>query len=81
MENGGNFNNNVNQQNEKKRNNPNFLSSLFLWWVCPVIIKGNKRDVEENDLIIPAKKYDSEIQGEYFEKYVILNFITTQIVK
>ncbi|CAH0600504.1 unnamed protein product [Chrysodeixis includens] len=56
-------------ENNRKRNNPNILSSLFLWWMCPVLINGNKRDVEEEDLIDPGKRYDSERQGAYLERY------------
>ncbi|XP_053600748.1 uncharacterized protein LOC128669719 [Plodia interpunctella] len=54
---------------EKKRNRPNIFSRIFLWWVCPVLIKGNKRDVEEDDLIVPTKQYDSQKLGDDFEKY------------
>lgn len=63
----------ANTENEnvpKKRSNPNFISRLFICWVCPVLVKGNRRDVEERDLIVPAKKYDSEPAGDRFERYV-----------
>ncbi|XP_026726077.1 multidrug resistance-associated protein 4-like [Trichoplusia ni] len=53
----------------KKRHKPNIFSKIFLWWICPVLVTGNKRDVEEEDLITPTKAYDSEKQGDYFEKY------------
>lgn len=52
----------------KKRHKPNIFSRIFLWWICPVLVTGNKRDVEEEDLITPTKAYDSEKQGDYFEK-------------
>lgn len=52
----------------KKRNNPNIISRLFLCWVLPVVYRGNIRDVEESDLIIPTKKYDSNRLGENFER-------------
>lgn len=72
MENGGNdLNGHANNKNDKvpqKRNKPNPISALFLCWVCPVLIKGNRRDVEERDLIVPAKKYDSERTGDKFER-------------
>lgn len=62
-------NNNTKESNqEKKRNKPNFISRIFICWVCPVLFKGNKRDVEENDLIIPTKHYDSEKLGEKLER-------------
>lgn len=61
---------NTNKENvPKKRNNPNILSSIFLCWVCPVLRKGNRRDVEERDLIVPAKKYDSDKTGDRLERY------------
>lgn len=72
MENGGKgsngFDNGKHESVPKKRNNPNIISSLFLCWVCPVLIKGNKRDVEERDLIVPAKKYDSDRTGDKLER-------------
>lgn len=52
----------------KERSNPNIFSRMFFWWVCPVIITGNKRDVEEEDLIVPPKKYDSDRLGAYLER-------------
>ncbi|XP_063890832.1 uncharacterized LOC110383917 [Helicoverpa armigera] len=48
---------------------PNILSRIFLWWMCPVLITGNKRNVEESDLIPPSNLYNSERQGEYLERY------------
>ncbi|XP_026726078.1 multidrug resistance-associated protein 4-like [Trichoplusia ni] len=56
-------------QTTRKRNKPNFISTLFIWWMCPVFINGNKRDVEEEDLIVPSKRYDSQRQGDYLESY------------
>ncbi|KAJ0181178.1 hypothetical protein K1T71_003263 [Dendrolimus kikuchii] len=56
-------------ERKNKRNKPNLFSKLFIWWVCPVLIKGNKRDVEEEDLIVPTKKYDSDRLGAYLERY------------
>lgn len=57
-------------QKKKKSNicNPNPLSRLFIWWMCPVLINGNKRDVEEEDLVDPGKKYRSERVGDYLEE-------------
>lgn len=54
--------------NTKKRSNPNIFSRFFMWWICPVLITGNKRDVEEEDLIVPKKQYDSDRLGEYLER-------------
>ncbi|XP_050352389.1 uncharacterized protein LOC126774816 [Nymphalis io] len=53
----------------KKRNKPNILSRLFICWICPVLYRGNKRDIEEDDLIIPSKQYDSDRLGGKFERY------------
>ncbi|CAH2099924.1 unnamed protein product [Euphydryas editha] len=53
----------------KKRSKPNILSKLFICWICPVLFKGNKRDVEEDDLIVPSKQYDSDRLGVKLERY------------
>lgn len=71
MENGTKSDNNfggTTKETDKKRSKPNVFSRLFLWWVCPVLITGNKRDVEEEDLIVPSKKYDSDKLGDYLER-------------
>lgn len=52
---------------QKKRNKPNIFSTLFFCWICPVLVTGNKRDVEEDDLIVPPKSYDSDKLGDYLE--------------
>lgn len=74
MENGGSDLNditNIKKENvQKKRNKPNIISRLFLCWICPVLVKGNRRDVEERDLIVPAKKFDSDRTGDRLERYV-----------
>ncbi|OWR51775.1 ABC transporter family C protein ABCC2 [Danaus plexippus plexippus] len=54
---------------EKKRYKPNIISRIFLCWVCPVLYNGNKRDVEEEDLVRPNKYYDSKFLGDTLEKY------------
>lgn len=46
----------------------NFLSQIFICWMCPVFFKGNKRDLEEEDLIAPPKQYYSEVLGEKLER-------------
>ncbi|XP_037300590.1 LOW QUALITY PROTEIN: multidrug resistance-associated protein 4 [Manduca sexta] len=69
MENGAKSATNEKKAKERKPHNPNILSSLFIWWMCPVFITGNKRDLEEDDLIVPTKKYEAEQLGEYFERY------------
>lgn len=73
---------NDNQQTEndsetKKRKKPNILSQFFIWWMCPVFIKGNKRDVQEEDLIITSKSFESDTQGDYFERYNVLDLSYT----
>ncbi|VVC94160.1 unnamed protein product [Leptidea sinapis] len=52
----------------KVRSKPNVFSSFFICWVLPIFLIGNKRDVEEDDLIIPNKPYDSEDLGEKLER-------------
>lgn len=68
MENGVNNKETDDNSKEKKRNKPNFISRLFIWWMCPVLFKGNRRDIVEEDLIIPTKQYDSERLGNTFER-------------
>lgn len=69
MENGGSDLNSKTENVPKKRSKPNPISRLFLCWVCPVLVKGNRRDVEERDLIVPTKKYDSDRTGDRLERY------------
>nr|UAX26432.1 ATP-binding cassette C subfamily [Galleria mellonella] len=57
-----------NDGTQKKRSKPNIISRIFVWWMCPVLVKGNKRDVEEEDLIVPNKQYDSERHGDKLER-------------
>lgn len=54
--------------NIKNRSKPNIFSRIFICWVCPVLFYGNKRDVEESDLIVPSKQYDSDRLGEKLER-------------
>ncbi|XP_052753897.1 ATP-binding cassette sub-family C member 4-like [Galleria mellonella] len=58
-----------NDGTQKKRSKPNIISRIFICWMCPVLVKGNKRDVEEKDLIVPNKQYDSERHGDKLERY------------
>ncbi|CAF4884012.1 unnamed protein product [Pieris macdunnoughi] len=53
---------------DKKRSKPNLLSRLFICWVCPIFVKGNRRDIEEDDLIVPNKYYDSDKLGSHLER-------------
>ncbi|KAI5634801.1 ABC transporter domain-containing protein [Phthorimaea operculella] len=59
----------------KKRSKPNICSYLFLCWMCPVFLKGNRRPVEEKDLIVPPSKiYDSEVSGDLLEKNWLIEY-------
>ncbi|KAM3966702.1 ATP-binding cassette subfamily C member 4 [Aphomia sociella] len=58
-----------NDGTQKKRSKPNIFSRIFMFWMCPVIIKGNQRDVEEDDLVVPNKHYDSDRHGDKLERY------------
>lgn len=60
--------NDKSEENVKKRSKPNIFSRIFICWVCPVLYHGNKRDVEESDLIVPNKQYDSDRLGEKLER-------------
>lgn len=51
-----------------KRNKPNIISKLFICWICPVLVKGNKRNIEEEDLIVPKKKFDAARLGDKLER-------------
>ncbi|RVE50388.1 hypothetical protein evm_004925 [Chilo suppressalis] len=52
----------------KERKKPNIVSRIFFWWICPVLVTGNRRDVIEDDLIVPSKIYNSKQQGDKLEK-------------
>lgn len=52
----------------KKSHKPNIFSRLFFCWMCPVFITGNKRDVEEDDLIVPSKSFNSDRLGAHLER-------------
>lgn len=56
------------KKKQPKEYKSNFLSRLFLCWMCPVFISGNKRDLEEEDLIKTSKKYYSDKLGDKLEK-------------
>ncbi|KAJ2946419.1 hypothetical protein O0L34_g12458 [Tuta absoluta] len=63
------------EQKPKKRSNPNIFSYLFICWMCPVFFKGNRRNVEEEDLIIPPSKiYDSQVSGDLLEKNWLMEY-------
>lgn len=72
MENGGfkttEAPNKTHNSSQRKRTKPNIISKLFFCWMCPVLFNGNRRDVEEEDLVVPSKKFDSDRQGDLFEK-------------
>lgn len=54
---------------EAKQFKPNIISRILFCWVCPVLFNGNRRDVEESDLIAPpSKKYNSETLGDRLER-------------
>nr|QLH55672.1 mutant ABCC2_R1 protein [Plutella xylostella] len=70
MENGSGARKESEEKKEVKKGKPNVLSRLFMCWVCPVLVGGNRRDVEERDLIPPpSAKYKSESLGDKFERY------------
>ncbi|CAG9783021.1 unnamed protein product [Diatraea saccharalis] len=52
----------------KDRKKPNILSRIFFCWICPVLVTGNRRDVIEDDLIVPSNIYNSKQQGDKLEK-------------
>ncbi|XP_049887665.1 ATP-binding cassette sub-family C member 4-like [Pectinophora gossypiella] len=69
MENGTSPNTKAEGAGKKKRKQPNIVSRWFLCWVCPVLFNGNRREVEESDLVSPpSKQYDSQIAGDKLER-------------
>ncbi|XP_041973788.1 ATP-binding cassette sub-family C member 4-like [Aricia agestis] len=63
-----------NAQSERQRTDSNIFARFFICWVCPVLYTGNKRDVEEEDLVVPSRRYDSDRLGEKLEHYWLDEF-------
>lgn len=59
-------------KNEKKmpseKKVPHFLSRLWFCWTFPMFYNGNKRDLEEYDLIPTRKMYGSKESGDKLER-------------
>lgn len=59
-------------KNEKKmpseKEVPSLLSRLWFCWTFPMFYNGNKRDLEEYDLMPNKKIYDSKISGDILER-------------
>ncbi|GBP41934.1 Probable multidrug resistance-associated protein lethal(2)03659 [Eumeta japonica] len=53
---------------KKKKKPPGFIARLFHAWLWPLFYKGNKRDLNEEDLYPPRKIYLSEKVGERLEE-------------
>lgn len=69
-----NVNGNASQGKNKSRRPPSEKSppgifSRFLFcWMWPMFYYGNRRDLDENDLVPPKRKYDSKPVGDLLEK-------------
>ena len=47
---------------------PNLLSRLWFCWTFPLFYNGNKRDLEEHDLVPPKRIYESKTVGDNLER-------------
>ncbi|XP_026726076.1 multidrug resistance-associated protein 4-like [Trichoplusia ni] len=47
---------------------PNVLSRSFFCWVFPLFYFGNRRDLEEYDLVPPKQDYNSKFVGDQLER-------------
>ncbi|XP_072936018.1 ATP-binding cassette sub-family C member 4-like [Epargyreus clarus] len=74
----GNASDKDNKNGGVKRNKPNIFSKLFICWICPVLVKGNKRNIEEEDLIVPKKKFDAARLGDKLERYWLEEYENAQ---
>lgn len=55
---------------------PGLFSRLFYFWTFPLFYYGNRRDLEEYDLVRAKKIYESKRLGDKLEKYVFIFFIS-----
>lgn len=59
-------------KNEKKmpseKNVPSLLSRLWFCWMFPMFYNGNKRDLEEHDLMPAKRMYESKLSGDKLER-------------
>lgn len=63
---------NENHENEtkksKKKSPPGLISRLLYIWMFPLFYNGNRRDLEDEDLVPTKKIYNSKIVGDYLER-------------
>lgn len=59
-------------QNETKKSKskspPGLISRLLYIWTFPLFYNGNRRDLEDEDLVPTNKKYNSKIVGDDLER-------------
>lgn len=60
------INNKKKMPSEKKL--PSLLSRLWFCWMFPMFYNGNKRDLEEYDLMPTKRIYDSKFSGDKLER-------------
>lgn len=65
-------NKNEKKQNEtskpKKKTAPGLLSRMLFFWTFPLFYNGNRRDLEEEDLVPTKSKYNSKNVGDKLER-------------
>lgn len=61
-----NVKNNKKMPSEKKV--PSLLSRLWFCWMFPMFYNGNKRDLDEYDLMPTKSIYDSKLSGDKLER-------------
>ncbi|XP_041974693.1 ATP-binding cassette sub-family C member 4-like [Aricia agestis] len=58
-----------NDKSERKpKSRPGLFSRLFYIWTFPLFTNGNRRDLEEDDLVSPKSIYDSKTVGDALER-------------
>ncbi|XP_045455242.1 ATP-binding cassette sub-family C member 4-like [Melitaea cinxia] len=69
-----NMSSNKNEKHEnetkksKKKSPPGLISRLLYIWMFPLFYNGNRRDLEDEDLVPTKKIYNSKIVGDYLER-------------
>ncbi|XP_053601473.1 ATP-binding cassette sub-family C member 4-like [Plodia interpunctella] len=57
-----------NNKMSSEKSAPGLISRFFFCWTFPLFYNGNRRDLEEYDLVRPRKIYDSKSVGDKLEQ-------------
>ena len=56
-------------QKKNPRENANFLSICFFWWMNSLLGEGYRKELEMEDLFEVRKQDESEILGDRLERF------------